>query len=124
MMGVPRDSRPAQPALRAAPMPRVRSCGLESLHHKGLMFLTARQLEDLHRANGSNGHLVLPYRARLTPLAADWVRSRKIALGYSDDGARPENGKATVNEPPTPLAVSQSGVTTTTMEAAMAPALT
>src|SRR3954453_1868946 len=85
------------------------------------MFLTARQLEDLHRANGSNGHVVLPYRARLTPLAADWVRSRKIALGYSDDGARPENGKATVNEPPTPLAVSQSGAPTTTTGAGTAP---
>jgi hypothetical protein len=86
------------------------------------MFLTARQLEDLHRANGSNGHLVLPYRARLTPLAADWVRSRKIALGYSDDGARPENGNATAQPPQTPLAVSQSGAATTiTGAAATAP---
>lgn len=60
------------------------------------MFLTARQIEDLHRANGSNGRLVLPYRARLTPLAADWVRSRKIVLGYSDDGqANPAAGSPT-----------------------------
>lgn len=85
------------------------------------MFLTARQLEDLHRANGSNGHLVLPYRARLTPLAADWVRARKIALGYSDDGARPENGKTTVHELPTPLAVSQPGAATSSTGAATAP---
>ncbi|HEX4795694.1 MAG TPA: RpiB/LacA/LacB family sugar-phosphate isomerase [Humisphaera sp.] len=47
------------------------------------MIITARQLEDLHRQNGGNGHLTLPYRARLTPLASDWVRSRKIVLGYS-----------------------------------------
>ena len=85
------------------------------------MFLTARQLEDLHRANGSNGHLVVPYRARLTPLAADWVRARKIALGYSDDGARPENGKATANESPTPLAVSRASAETASAGASAAP---
>jgi hypothetical protein len=85
------------------------------------MFLTARQLEDLHRANGSNGHLVLPYRARLTPLAADWVRARKIALGYSDDGVRPENGKATAREAPTPLAVSHSAAAVASPGAATAP---
>src|SRR3954451_19436018 len=85
------------------------------------MFLTARQLEDLHRANGSNGHLVLPYRARLTPLAADWGRARKIALGYSDDGARPENGKATANESPTPLAVSQAPTAAASTGASTAP---
>src|SRR3954471_6731251 len=118
MMGVPPDSRPARPALRAAPMPRVRSCGLDSLHHKGLMFLTARQLEDLHRANGSNGHLVLPYRARLTPLAVDWVRARKIALGYSDDGARAEDGNIAAQEGRPPLAVSQSGAATSSTKVA------
>src|SRR5437763_9306717 len=48
------------------------------------MFITVRQLEDLHRQNGSNGHVTLPYRARLTPLAQDWVRSSKIAVGYAD----------------------------------------
>ena len=32
------------------------------------MIFTARQLEDLHR---TNGHVVLPYGARLTPLAVD-----------------------------------------------------
>src|SRR3954447_11162285 len=76
------------------------------------MFLTARQLEDLHRANGSNGHLVLPYRARLTPLAADWVRARKIALGYSDDGAQPGNGNVPATGAATPLAVSHGGAAT------------
>jgi len=48
------------------------------------MIFTARQLEDLHRTNG-NGQLVLPYGARLTPLAADWIRSRKINVGYGPD---------------------------------------
>jgi len=48
------------------------------------MIVTARQLEDLHRASGSNGHVTLPYRARLTPLGSDWVRAKKIVIGYSD----------------------------------------
>ena len=48
------------------------------------MIVTARQLEDLYRQNGGNGHVTLPYRARLTPLAADWVRARKIVLGYAN----------------------------------------
>src|SRR5687768_18008267 len=51
------------------------------------MIYTARQLEDLWKANGSNGQLVLPYRARLSPLAADWVKAKKVAVGYSDNGA-------------------------------------
>src|ERR671915_69440 len=48
------------------------------------MIVTARQLEDLHRQSGGNGHVVLPYRARLTPLAQDWVKSKRVALGYAD----------------------------------------
>jgi ribose 5-phosphate isomerase RpiB len=51
------------------------------------MFVTVRQLQDLHRQNGSNGHVTLPYRARLTPLAQDWVRSKRVVLGYSDGEA-------------------------------------
>lgn len=51
------------------------------------MIYTARQLEDLWKANGANGQLVLPYRARLSPLAADWVKAKKVAVGYSDNGA-------------------------------------
>src|SRR5678815_5668941 len=51
------------------------------------MIVTERQLEDLHKQNGANGHVTLPYRARLTPLASDWVRKRKIVLGYSDGEA-------------------------------------
>lgn len=69
------------------------------------MIVTARQLEDLHRSHGLNGHVTLPYRARLTPLASDYVRAKKIALGYSDTPA-PTNG---TNTPTTdqPLAASR-----------------
>src|SRR4051794_8643298 len=81
------------------------------------MIVTARQLEDLHRANGSNGHLVLPYRARLTPLAADWVKARKVVLGYSDDGAaKPSNGKHAAPAGATPLAASPTGNAGTAQE--------
>ena len=45
------------------------------------MIFTARQLEELHR---TNGHITLPYRARLTPLAQDWLRKRKIEVGYAE----------------------------------------
>jgi hypothetical protein len=59
------------------------------------MIITARQLDDLHRQNGSNGHVVLPYRARLTPLAQDWIKAKRVALGYSDVG-KPANGNGGV----------------------------
>jgi hypothetical protein len=50
------------------------------------MIFTARQLEDLHRTSGNgNGQLVLPYGARLTPLASDWIRSKRINIGYGPD---------------------------------------
>src|ERR1051326_7726860 len=45
------------------------------------MIFTQRQLEALH--NG-NGQVLLPYRARLTPLAQDWVRKRKVEIGYAE----------------------------------------
>ncbi|HTL28770.1 MAG TPA: RpiB/LacA/LacB family sugar-phosphate isomerase [Tepidisphaeraceae bacterium] len=45
------------------------------------MIFSARQLQELHK---TNGHVTLPYRARLTPLAQDWVRAQKIAVEYSD----------------------------------------
>jgi hypothetical protein len=58
------------------------------------MFLTARQLETLHRETGANGQLVLPYRARLTPAAQDWVRLKKVTLGYSDEQNTPFRGRS------------------------------
>src|SRR4051812_27344103 len=63
------------------------------------MIYTARQLEDIWKANGSNGQVVLPYRARLSPMASDWIKAKRIIIGYSDDGAvkvesKPANGAA------------------------------
>jgi ribose 5-phosphate isomerase RpiB len=59
------------------------------------MIFTARQLEDLHK---SNGHVVLPYGARLTPLAADWARGKKIQIGYGpDELVKQSNGAKVVN---------------------------
>src|SRR4051794_12826730 len=58
------------------------------------MIFTARQLEDLHK---SNGHVVLPYGARLTPLAVDWARGKKIAIGYGpDELVKQSNGVSAV----------------------------
>ena len=67
------------------------------------MIVTARQIEELHKQNGANGHVTLPYRARLSPLAADWVKAKRVALGYSDagadDGATTAKGEAPVGGP-------------------------
>jgi ribose 5-phosphate isomerase RpiB len=63
------------------------------------MIVTERQLEDLHKQNGSNGHVTLPYRARLTPLASDWVRRRKIVLGYSDGEVQTTHGASAAPAP-------------------------
>jgi hypothetical protein len=62
------------------------------------MIYTARQLEDLHK---SNGHVVLPYGARLTPLALDWARAKRIQVGYGPDEMVKSQGTA--------AAVSASG---------------
>jgi len=45
------------------------------------MILTQRQLEQLWKLNGK---IVLPYRARLTPAAQDWIRHGKITIGYDE----------------------------------------
>jgi len=55
------------------------------------MIFTARQLQDLHK---TNGHVVLPYGARLTPMAADWAKARKIAVGYGPEELVREQVKA------------------------------
>src|SRR3989442_1116205 len=44
------------------------------------MIVTERQLEDLHKQNGSNGHVTLPDPPRLTPLASE-VKSGRGAAG-------------------------------------------
>jgi ribose 5-phosphate isomerase RpiB len=48
------------------------------------MIFTARQLDDLHK---SNGHVTLPVGARLTPMAADWLRAKSIVVKYGEDRA-------------------------------------
>jgi hypothetical protein len=58
------------------------------------MFYTARQLESLLKERGK---VVLPYRARLTPLAKDWVRKTRTAVGYAEAEPKP-NGKAAKTE--------------------------
>lgn len=79
------------------------------------MIITARQLEVLHAASGSNGHVLLPYQARLSPLASDWVRAKKVALGYGDpDAATPasrSNGAGNGSAVSRALVVSPSDVT-------------
>ena len=79
------------------------------------MIVTARQLEDLHRQNGANGHVTLPYRARLTPLAADWIKAKRVAVGYSDvpvpangDGVSAKPQAAEASAVPLPLAASRA----------------
>lgn len=61
------------------------------------MIITARQLEDLHRSHGGNGLVTVPYRARLTPLAVDWARAKKVSVGYGD--VPPANGSAAAAVP-------------------------
>lgn len=74
------------------------------------MIVTARQLEELHRQNGSNGHVTVPYRARLTPLAADWVRARKIVLGYANVEGPPFDARKSQSAPPAKIEPAASDV--------------
>src|ERR1700722_18790430 len=46
------------------------------------MILTARQLQDLQARSSEKDQIVLPYGARLSPLAIDWARSKRIKIGY------------------------------------------
>src|SRR2546423_1841702 len=55
------------------------------------MIFTARQLEAMHK---SSGQVTLPYSARLTPLAQDWIRQKKIEVGYSDVDSNTISGRA------------------------------
>jgi ribose 5-phosphate isomerase RpiB len=72
------------------------------------MILTARQLQDLHRQSGGNGRLTLPYRARLTPLAIDWIKSKKIVLGYSSvPTPETESANSVASDPSRPVGTSR-----------------
>lgn len=64
------------------------------------MIFSARQLQELHK---SNGHVTLPVGSRLTPMARDWVRSRKIEVLY--DGQHKSPARDT-GVPPVPEATS------------------
>src|SRR3954452_7085049 len=75
------------------------------------MIYTARQLEDLHRGNG-NGQLVLPYGARLTPLAVDWAKAKKVAIGYSNVEAPKGEVKAVNGVGSPPAAAGSAGAGT------------
>jgi hypothetical protein len=46
------------------------------------MIFTARQLQDLRGKGQSIDQIVLPYGSRLTPLAVDWARSKRVKIGY------------------------------------------
>ena len=48
------------------------------------MIVTARQLEELHRGSGQNGHVSLRAGTRLSPLAREWVRKTKVDIDYID----------------------------------------
>jgi hypothetical protein len=60
------------------------------------MIYTARQLEDLHK---TNGHVTLPVGARLTPMAHDWARSRKISVVFDGQAGAKSSGAASSNAP-------------------------
>src|SRR5215207_2291322 len=51
------------------------------------MIFTARQLEDLHK---TNGHVTLPVGARLTPMANDWLRSKKLSVVVDGQAGAPK----------------------------------
>src|SRR5688572_21770298 len=57
------------------------------------MIFTARQLEDLHK---TNGHVTVPVGARVTPLAQDWLRQKRIALKYGSNGNSPKPAASAV----------------------------
>ena len=68
------------------------------------MIFTARQLEDLHK---TNGHVTVPVGARVTPLAQDWLRQRKITLKYGTNGAAPQKPAASAVGPSATTAPSE-----------------
>lgn len=57
------------------------------------MIFTQRQLEHLLK---THGRIVLPFRARLSPQAQDWVRHSKVQIDYSDDQPRAADSCACV----------------------------
>ena len=78
------------------------------------MIFTARQLEDLHK---TNGHVTVPVGARVTPLALDWLRLKKVTLKYGSNGAPAQkptgsavgSGGAPTVQQPLPLTFAPEG---------------
>jgi hypothetical protein len=68
------------------------------------MIFTARQLQDLQgRGPTKNDQIVLPYGARLTPLALDWARGKKLKIGYGP-AELSQSQHPTISETPAPKA--------------------
>ena len=65
------------------------------------MIYTARQLQDLHK---TNGHVTLPWGSRLTPLASDWLRQKRVKVQYGDapTAAKPQAAAASASTESTP----------------------
>jgi hypothetical protein len=65
------------------------------------MIFTARQLQDLQGSGQSNDQIVLPYGSRLTPLAIDWARSKRVKIGYGPAEMAESKKPAQVETTPT-----------------------
>jgi hypothetical protein len=46
------------------------------------VIVTARQLQDMQGRGQEGEQIVLPYGTRLSPLALDWARSKRVKIGY------------------------------------------
>jgi hypothetical protein len=64
------------------------------------MIFTARQLQDLQgKSPTANDQIVLPYGARLTPLALDWARGKRLKIGYGPAELSASQHPATATTP-------------------------
>jgi len=70
------------------------------------MIVTARQLQDLHK---TDGHVRLPIGTRLTPMASDWLRAKRVTIVYGDAPVSSAPTNASMPSRPS-LAPSPSGV--------------
>ena len=73
------------------------------------MIFTARQLQDLQGRGEAKDEIVLPYGARLTPLAVDWARSKRLKIGYGP--ADMAESKHPARHEPAPTAAPASAKT-------------
>jgi ribose 5-phosphate isomerase RpiB len=71
------------------------------------MIYTARQLEQLQKAHG---RVILPLDARLTPLATDWLRARKLSIAWADvPSAQPAAAPPATPPVPSPVGSAPPG---------------